>query len=117
MFKSKLDNKSEQNIINMLLDHDQLTNDQLSKIKKGSPEIGKTELETAFEFKFIDEDIILSTLSSTYHLETVKLSEKKITDEVLDILSLNFLETHQIAPFEIIGNLLKISIPDGSKLS
>ena len=48
-------NKSEQNIINMLLDHDQLTNDQLNKIKKGSPEIGKTELETAFEFKFTDK--------------------------------------------------------------
>ena len=117
MFKSKLDNKSEQNIINMLLDHDQLTNDQLSKIKKGSPEIGKTELETAFEFKFTDEDKILSTLSSTYHLETINLSEKKISEELFDILSLNFLETHQIAPFEIIGNLLKISIPDGSKLS
>ena len=73
MFKSKLDNKSEQNIINMLCDHDQLTDDQLNKIKKGSPEIGKSELETAFEFKFTDEEKILSTLSSTYSLEIIDL--------------------------------------------
>ena len=117
MFKSKLDNKSEQNIINMLCDHDQLTDDQLSKIKKGSPEIGKSELETAFEFKFTDEEKILSTLASTYSLEIVNLSKIDLTDEIINILSLNFLLTHQVAPFEINGNLLKISIPDGSKLS
>ena len=117
MFKSKLDNKSEQNIINMLCDHDQLTDDQLNKIKKGSPEIGKSELETAFEFKFTDEEKILSTLSSTYSLEIIDLSQIEITEEIVNILSLNFIQTHQIAPFEINGNLLKISIPDGSKLS
>ena len=117
MFKSKLDNKSEQNIINMLCDHDQLTDDQLNKIKKGSPEIGKSELETAFEFKFTDEEKILSTLSSTYSLEIIDLTQIEITEEIVNILSLNFLQTHQIAPFEIHGNLLKISIPDGSKLS
>ena len=117
MFKSKLDNKSEQNIINMLCDHDQLTDDQLNKIKKGSPEIGKSELETAFEFKFTDEEKILSTLSSTYSLEIIDLTQIEITEEIVNILSLSFIQTHQIAPFELNGNLLKISIPDGSKLS
>ncbi len=117
MFKSKLDNKSEQNIINMLLDHDQLTNDQLNKIKKGSPEIGKTELETAFEFKFTDEDKILNTLAATYSLEIIDLSKKKIDEENSQILSLNFLKVNQVAPFEVSDNLLKVAIPDGSKLS
>ena len=76
MFKSKLDRTSEQNIINMLSDHGQITSDQLNRIKKGSPEIGKTELETAFEFNFTDEDKILNTLSSTYSLEIINLSDK-----------------------------------------
>ena len=117
MFKSKLDNKSEQNIINMLCDHDQISNEQLTRIKKGSPEIGKTELETAFEFQFTDEDKILNTLSSTYSLEIINLQEKQITEEISQILGVRFLESNQIAPFELIDNLLKISIPDGSKLS
>ena len=117
MFKSQLDRTSEQNIINMLSDHGQITNDQLTKIKKGSPEIGKTELETAFEFKFTDEDKILNTLASTYSLEIINLKEKKIDEENLEILSLRFLQANQIAPFEVTDTLLKVSIPDGSKLS
>mgnify|MGYP001396457729 FL=1 len=117
MFKSKLDKTSEQNIINMLSDHGQITSDQLTKIKKGSPEIGKTELETAFEFNFTDEDKILNTLSSTYSLEIVDLKEKKTNDENLQILSISFLKSNQIAPFEVSDGLLKVSIPDGSKLS
>ena len=117
MFKSQLDRTSEQNIINMLTDHGQITTDQLNKIKKGSPEIGKTELETAFEFKFTDEDKILNTLAATYSLEIIDLSKKKIDEENLQILSFNFLKVNQVAPFEVSDNLLKVAIPDGSKLS
>ena len=47
MFKSNLDRTSEQNILNMLCDNSIISNDQINKIKKGSPEIGKSELETA----------------------------------------------------------------------
>ena len=42
MFKSKLDNKSEQNIINMLLDSSQINNSQFSKINSTSQEGGRT---------------------------------------------------------------------------
>ena len=42
MFKSNVDNKSELNIIHMLLEHHQLTNEEYNKIKKASDEIGKT---------------------------------------------------------------------------
>ena len=117
MFKSELDRTSEQNIINMMCDHGQISTDQLTKIKKGSPEIGKTELETAFEFNFVDEEKILNTLASTYSLEIVNLSEKNIDEDNIEILPLGFLKANQLAPFEVSDNLLKVSIPDGSKLS
>ena len=117
MFKSNLDRTSEQNILNMLCDSSIITNDQIIKIKKGSPEIGKTELETAFEFKFVDEEKILNALSTTYHLEVIDLSKCDISEEIIDIIDIRFLQSNQVAPFEIKGNLLKISICDGSKLS
>jgi hypothetical protein len=66
MFKSNVDNKSELNIIHMLLEHHQLTNEEYNKIKKASDEIGKTLLETGVELKFISEEKILHTLASTY---------------------------------------------------
>ena len=49
MFKSKLDLKSEQSIINMLLDSSNITNDQFEKLNSASEEIGKSKLETAIE--------------------------------------------------------------------
>ncbi len=117
MFKSRLDTKSELSIINMLVDSSQITNDQFDKINSASDEIGKSKLETAIELNLTDEEKILKTLSSTYHLDITVLDEKKIDDKLKSVMDLSFMETNQIAPFEILNNTLKISIPDGSKLS
>ena len=117
MFKSKLDNKSEQNIINMLLDSSQINNSQFSKINSTSQEIGKTKLETAIELNLTSEDKILKLLANTYSLEIIDLSSQKTEEELKNILDSRFIEEHQLAPFAISKNKLKISIPDASKLS
>ena len=117
MFKSKLDSKSEQNIINMLLDSSQINNSQFSKINSTSQEIGKTKLETAIELNLTNEDKILKLLANTYSLEIVDLSSQKTQEELKNILDSRFIEEHQLAPFAISKNKLKISIPDASKLS
>ena len=51
----QLDQISEQNILNMLMDQSVISSDQMSKIKAMSKEIGKSRLETAFELNFTDE--------------------------------------------------------------
>ena len=53
MSKIKLDITSEQNILNMLLDHSVINDNQLSKINSTSNEVGKTKLETAMELSLI----------------------------------------------------------------
>jgi type IV pilus assembly protein PilB len=117
MFKSYVDNKSELNIIHMLLEHHQLTNEEYNKIKKASDEIGKTLLETGVELKFLSEEKILHTLASTYSLETIDLITKNISEEIINILDDRFIKQNQIVPFEVDNKILKICIPDGSKLS
>ena len=117
MFKSKLDLKSELAIINMLVDSSDITNEQFDKINSASDEIGKSKLETAIELNLTDEDKILKVLANTYHLEIVDLSSKEPDIKLKEILDSRFAEENQIAPFEITGNNLKVSIPDGSKLS
>ena len=76
MNRAKLNNASEQNILNMLLDHSLIDNKNLSKINSTSQEIGKSKIETAFELNLFDEQKILKILASTYSLETVNLNEK-----------------------------------------
>ena len=55
MTKINLDTKSEQSILNMLLDHDALNDNSISKINNTSKEIGKTKIETAIELKLTNE--------------------------------------------------------------
>ncbi len=117
MNRIKLSSTSEQNILNMFLDHSLIDNKHLSKINSTSQEIGKSKLETAFELNLFDEDKILQLLASTYSLDIVNLTEKKIDEKLKKIIDLRFIEENYLVPFEITGNTLKIAIPDGSKLS
>jgi len=60
-----LDSKSEQNILNMLMDQSVISIDQMTKIKNMSKEIGKSRLETAFELNLTDEKKIIKNSHST----------------------------------------------------
>ena len=77
MGKIKLDNKSEQSILNMLLDNQAINNTQLSKINSTSSEVGKTKIETAIELNLTNEEKISRLLANSYSLETVDLNQKK----------------------------------------
>ena len=117
MNKIRLDTKSEQSILNMLLDNEAITGTQLSKINSTSNEVGKTKIETAIELNLTNEEKISKLLATSYSLEVVDLSQKKIDSKLKKVLDLRFIEENHLVPFEISGNILKIAIPDGSKLS
>ena len=91
MSKIKLDITSEQNILNMLLDHSVLNDSQISKINSTSSEVGKTRLETAMELNLTNEEKIVNILASSYSLEIVDLNKKKIDQKIKQILDLRFI--------------------------
>ena len=113
----QLDTTSEQNILNMLMDQSVISIDQMSKIKSMSEEIGKSRLETAFELKLTDEKKIIEILSKSYSLDIVDLKKYKINDKLRKIVPLDYIRSNTLVPFEIANGILKIAIPDGSKLS
>ena len=63
MNKIRLDSKSEQSILNMLLDNEAINAAQLSKINSTSDEIGKTKIETAIELNLTNEEKISRLLA------------------------------------------------------
>ena len=65
MNRVKLNNASEQNILNMLLDHSLIDNKNLSKINSTSHESGKSKIKIVTELNLFDEQKILKSLSST----------------------------------------------------
>ena len=112
-----LDTTSEQNILNMLMDQSVISIDQMTKIKSMSKEIGKSRLETAFELNLTDEKKIIEILSKSYSLDTVDLKKYKINDKLKKIVPLDYIRSNTLVPFEIANGILKIAIPDASKLS
>ena len=112
-----LDASSEQNILNMLMDQSAISADQMNKIKSMSKEVGKSKLETAFELNLTNENKILSLLSKAYSLDVVDLKKHVVTDKLKKIVPIDYIRNNTLVPFEIHGEILKIAIPDGSKLS
>ena len=113
----RLDNTSEQNILNMLIDHSIISSEQMHQITTMSKEVGKSKLETAFELNLATEKKILKLLSTTYSLPIVDLKPYKVDEKLKKIVDARYIKENSLVPFEITDETLKIAIPDASKLS
>ena len=78
----RLDDTSEKNILNMLMDHKMINSEQMKRITNTSKEIGKTKLETAIELELANEDEIVKILSNTYSLPRVELKNYKLDNKL-----------------------------------
>jgi type IV pilus assembly protein PilB len=113
----KIDQSSEQNILNMLMEHSVVDYNQVKKVTEISRESGKTRLEIAFDLNLIDEAKILKLLSTSYSLPIVNLKDQSLSEEIKKIIPINYIVTNSLVPFQILGKTIKIAIADASKLS
>ena len=113
----KLNETSEQSILNMLVEHKSITSQQLQQIENLSREGGKSKLETSFELNITDTSKILNILSEVYSLPKVELKKIVITDKIKQLAGLRYLRENIIVPFEFTSKIVKVAIPDSSKLS
>ena len=113
----KLNETSEQSILNMLVEHKSITSQQLQQIETLSREGGKSKLETSFELNITDTSKILNILSEAYSLPKVELKKIVITDKIKQLAGLRYLRENIIVPFEFTSEIVKVAIPDSSKLS
>ena len=112
----RLDKSSEKNILNMLVDNKAITAQQLHQIETLSNEGGKTKIETAFELNITDPKKILTVLSESYSLPIIELKNIVITDRIRQLVALRYLRDNTIVPFETTSKVIKVAIPDSSKL-
>ena len=113
----RLDNTSEQSIITMLRDNNVLNIDQVKQIETLSKESGKSQLETAFELNITNDTKVARLLSDSFSIPLVSLDQVKITKDLKKYAELSYLKENTIVPFAIEGGIIKVAIPDGSKLS
>ena len=113
----KIDQSSEQNILNMLMEHYLVDFNQVKKITEISKESGKSRLEIAFDLNYADEGKVLKLLSASYSLPIIDLKDQSLSEDVKKIIPINYIQTNSLVPFEILGKNIKIAIADASKLS
>ena len=82
----RLDDTSEQNILNMLMENKIINAEQMKQIQSVSKEVGKTKLETALDRELTSEDEIRKTLSESYSLPIVELKKYKLDDKLKKII-------------------------------
>lgn len=113
----KIDQSSEQNILNMLMEHSLVDFNQVKKITEISKESGKSRLEIAFDLNYADEAKVLKLLSASYSLPIIDLKNHSLSEDIKKIIPINYIQTNSLVPFEISGKNIKIAIADASKLS
>jgi type IV pilus assembly protein PilB len=113
----KIDQSSEQNIVNMLMEHSVIDFNQVKKITQISKESGKSRLEIAFDLNLTDESKVLKLLSTSYSLPIINLEDHNLGDDIKKIIPINYIQTNSLVPFQISGKNIKIAIADASKLS
>ena len=111
----KLNDTSEQSILNMLVEHKSITSQQLKQIETLSNEGGKTKLETSFDLNITSPDKILTVLADSYSLPKVELKKIVITDKIKQLAALRYLRENIIVPFEFTSEVIKMAISDSSK--
>lgn len=113
----RLDNNTEDSILNFLYDSGIITKDQLTNVREVSFESGAGLIQTVFTLGITTEQNILNLLSSNYSLPIIELANYEYSEEVNKLLSKKYSLGNFIAPFEVDNNHLKIAIADPSKLS
>lgn len=113
----RLDNASEKNILNMLMEHQALDHTHIKQIETISKESGKSQLETAFELNITSSEKIVKILSDSFSIPIIDLKKIKINEDIKKIADIRYLKDNIIVPFEVNANKVKVAIPDASKLS
>ena len=113
----RLDSTSEQSIINMLRDHNDLSMQQIKQIETLSKESGKSQIETAFELNITNDTKVAQLLSDSFSIPLVNLNEIKLNNDIKKYTEIRFLKENYIIPFEVDTKSIKVAIADASKFS
>ena len=111
----RLDNTSEQSIINMLRENNALSGQQIKQIENLSKESGKSQIETAFELNITNELKVAELLSESFSIPLVKLDDVKVDNNLKKFTEIRFLKENFIIPFEVDTKIIKVAIADASK--
>ncbi len=105
---------SEQFIIDMMQEKMLLTEEQVRQIKAKVEADGGSMLDALYNLKICTEQDVVQMLASEYGMETYNFdaSDKKIPDEVVNLLPGDIAMRYRVMPISLNNNVLRVAMED-----
>lgn len=102
---------------NFLLEKGFITKEALTQARAESVSTHRNLFDYLVSEKYINEEELTQARGIFFNLPYVDLRNRKLTKDVLDIISKETMATYKFVPFEMAGNVLKVALTDPTNLA
>lgn len=102
---------------NFLLEKGFITKEALVQARSESVTTRRNLFDYLVSEKYINEEELTQARGLFFNLPYVDLRSKKLSKDVLDLISKETLATYKFVPFELSGNILKVALTDPTNLA
>ena len=110
------DKKSNRDLGEILLRERVITPEQYTKAKRDIERTGGTLTNALATLGYVEENQLVSFLSSNYGVPAVNLDEVEIADDVLDLIPRDVAQKHKVIPINKAGSSLIVAMSDPSNI-
>lgn len=100
----------------LLLRKGLINQDQLAQAQNALHEHGGMLSSALVKMGFIEEGVLVDTLSQQYGLPVVKLDDQTIDSDVVGLIPQDLAQKHQLIPVQFNGSVLQIAMVDPSNI-
>ena len=94
-----------------------ISDSQLAQATEAAQQNGGMVGSSLVKLGFVDEDILVSTLSTQYGLPVVQIDDHSVQAEVLNLIPHAIASKYLLLPLEVTGNTLTVAMVDPSNIT
>lgn len=99
-------------VLDTLLNKKVITKDQFDQVSLQVTQTQKTPEQVVQDLKFASEVDVTKAKAEAFSIPYVDLDEKEITNEILIIIDANLQKAHNVVPFEVTEETVKMAMAD-----
>ena len=94
-----------------------ITDTQLAQATEAAAQNGGNVSSSLVKLGFVEERLLVSTLSKQYGLPVVQIDEHSVQPEVLNLIPHSIANKYLLLPLELLGNTLTVAMVDPSNIT
>jgi len=94
-----------------------ITDTQLAQATEAAAQNGGNVSSSLVKLGFVEESLLVNTLSKQYGLPVVQIDEQSVQAEVLNLIPHSIASKYLLLPLELLGNTLTVAMVDPSNIT